>query len=83
MAIIVQKLSKPNFKNAYLMLLAEEENIPMVMKGMEIGINDYFIYPGEYCAENEDLNWIFLFAITTGVGLNHDAFIFILLNFTI
>ena len=37
--------SKPNFKNASLMLLAEEDNIPMVMKGMEIGINDYFIYP--------------------------------------
>lgn len=37
--------SKPNFKNSALMLLAEEENIPMVMKGMELGINDYFIYP--------------------------------------
>lgn len=37
--------SKPNFKNASLMLLAEEENMPMVIKGMEIGINDYFIYP--------------------------------------
>ncbi|RTK92810.1 MAG: PleD family two-component system response regulator [Rickettsiales bacterium] len=37
--------SKPPFKNSILMLLAEEENIPMVIKGMEIGINDYFIYP--------------------------------------
>jgi len=37
--------SKPNFKNSVLMLLAEEENLPMVMKGMELGINDYFIYP--------------------------------------
>ena len=37
--------SKPPFKNSILMLLAEEENIPMVIKGMELGINDYFIYP--------------------------------------
>ncbi|MDP4709380.1 MAG: PleD family two-component system response regulator [Rickettsiaceae bacterium] len=37
--------SKPVFKNAVLMLLAEEENIAMVIKGMELGINDYFIYP--------------------------------------
>jgi two-component system cell cycle response regulator len=37
--------SKPLFKNAVLMLLAEYENIPMVIKGMELGINDYFIYP--------------------------------------
>jgi two-component system cell cycle response regulator len=37
--------SKPVFKNSVIMLLAEEENIPMVIKGMELGINDYFIYP--------------------------------------
>ena len=37
--------SKPAFKNSVLMLLAEEENISMVIKGMELGINDYFIYP--------------------------------------
>jgi two-component system, cell cycle response regulator len=37
--------SKPVFKNSVLMLLAEEENISMVIKGMELGINDYFIYP--------------------------------------
>lgn len=37
--------SKPIFKNAILMLLAEEENMHMVIKGMELGINDYFIYP--------------------------------------
>ena len=37
--------SMANFKNASLMLLAEEDNIPMVMKGMDIGFNDYFIYP--------------------------------------
>jgi two-component system cell cycle response regulator len=36
--------SKPVFKNSVLMLLAEEENIAMVIKGMELGINDYFIY---------------------------------------
>ncbi|MDG1437042.1 MAG: PleD family two-component system response regulator [Rickettsiaceae bacterium] len=37
--------AKPNFKNAILILLAEEENMPMVIKSMELGINDYFIYP--------------------------------------
>ena len=37
--------SKPIFKNAVLMFLAEEENMPMVIRGMELGINDYFIYP--------------------------------------
>ena len=37
--------SKPVLKNSVLMFLAEEENIPMVIKGMELGINDYFIYP--------------------------------------
>ena len=37
--------SRPNFKNSSLMLLAEEENMPIVMKGMDLGINDYFIYP--------------------------------------
>jgi len=37
--------SKPNFKNSVLMMLAEEENVPMVIKGLELGINDYFIYP--------------------------------------
>ena len=37
--------SKPVFKNSVIMLLAEEENIPIVIKGMELGINDYFIYP--------------------------------------
>jgi two-component system cell cycle response regulator len=37
--------SKPSFKNSVLMMLAEEENIPIVIKGIELGINDYFIYP--------------------------------------
>ena len=37
--------SKPTFRNAVLMFLAEEENMPMVIKGMELGINDYFMYP--------------------------------------
>ena len=43
--IAVMLRSKPNFKNSVLMMLAEEENIPMVIKGMELGINDYFMYP--------------------------------------
>tara|TARA_B110000503_G_scaffold137441_1_gene221642 strand:- start:370 stop:1728 length:1359 start_codon:yes stop_codon:yes gene_type:complete len=37
--------SKTIFKNAALIFLAEEENMAMVIKGMELGINDYFIYP--------------------------------------
>lgn len=37
--------AKPILKNSVIMLMAEEENIPMVIKGMELGINDYFIYP--------------------------------------
>ncbi len=37
--------SKADFKKAVLMLMAEEENSQMVLRGMEIGINDYFIYP--------------------------------------
>lgn len=36
--------------NTAIMLLAEEENINIVIKGMELGVNDYFIYPVE---ENE------------------------------
>jgi len=43
--IAVTLRSKPNFKNSVLMMLADEENIPMVIKGMELGINDYFMYP--------------------------------------
>ena len=37
--------SRSDFKNSVLMLLAEEENITMVIKGIELGMNDYFIYP--------------------------------------
>lgn len=37
--------SKPAFKNAVLMMMAEEENTPMVIKGIELGINDYVICP--------------------------------------
>lgn len=32
-------------KNSPIMLLAEEENMPMVARGLELGANDYFIYP--------------------------------------
>lgn len=39
-----------DLKNAAFMFLAEEENMKMVIKGLEIGINDYFIYPVD---ENE------------------------------
>ena len=37
--------SKPIYKNCVLMMLAEEENIPIVIKGIELGVNDYFLYP--------------------------------------
>lgn len=43
--VAVMLRSKPMFKNTVLMMLAEDENLPMVMKGMELGVNDYFIYP--------------------------------------
>ncbi|WP_341793572.1 MULTISPECIES: PleD family two-component system response regulator [unclassified Rickettsia] len=41
---------KPEISGVVLILLVDEENLPIVMKGMELGINDYFIYPIE---ENE------------------------------
>lgn len=50
--ISVMLKTKDGWGNTVLMLLAEEENIPMVIKGMDIGINDYFLYPVE---ENEIL----------------------------
>ena len=41
--------AQEKFKYASLILLAEEENeedtIKIVMKGMELGVNDYFFYP--------------------------------------
>ncbi|MDC0864979.1 PleD family two-component system response regulator [Rickettsiaceae bacterium] len=44
--ISVMLRSKPVFKNSVLMFLAEEENVKTtVMKGMELGINDYCITP--------------------------------------
>ncbi len=45
--IVAMLKSKDQFKNAAFMTLTEEENIPMVMRGMELGVNDYFIYPVE------------------------------------
>lgn len=43
--IVVSTRSRDNLKNAVIMMLAEEENIPMVIKGVELGVNDYFTYP--------------------------------------
>lgn len=43
--ISVMLKSKENFRYTVLMLFAEEENISLVLKGMELGINDYFMYP--------------------------------------
>lgn len=34
-------------QHAVLMLLAQEEDMPTVIKGMDLGINDYFLYPVE------------------------------------
>lgn len=42
---VVYLKSKPHLKYTIFMMLAEEENASMVIKGMDIGINDYFIYP--------------------------------------
>lgn len=36
---------REDFRYHVLMLLAEDENMNIVMKGMELGVNDYFIYP--------------------------------------
>lgn len=36
---------KPNFRHAALMMLTEDDNFSLVIKAMELGINDYFIYP--------------------------------------
>lgn len=43
--IVVSIRSRERLKNAVIMMLAEEENIPKVIKGVELGVNDYFIYP--------------------------------------
>ena len=48
--ISVMLRANEKFHDIVLVLLAEEENIPIVMKGMELGVNDYFIYPVD---ENE------------------------------
>lgn len=37
-------------KNSSIMFLADDENIKIVIKGMSLGVNDYFIYPVD---ENE------------------------------
>lgn len=43
--IVVMIKSRPILKNSVIMLLVEDNNIPKVIKGMEIGVNDYFMYP--------------------------------------
>ena len=45
--ISVMLKSKEILQHTILVLLAEEENITMVIKGMELGVNDYFMYPLE------------------------------------
>ncbi|MES2214865.1 MAG: PleD family two-component system response regulator [Pseudomonadota bacterium] len=48
---IVAKLrGVAELKQSFFMLYAEEENINIVIRGLEIGVNDYFIYPVD---ENE------------------------------
>ena len=39
--------AREQYRHTVIMLQAEEENIPTVIKGMDLGINDYFIYPVE------------------------------------
>jgi two-component system cell cycle response regulator len=48
--ISVMLRSKEPLRHAMLMLFAEEENVQTVVKGMDLGVNDYFTYPVE---ENE------------------------------
>jgi two-component system cell cycle response regulator len=43
--IVTSMRSKAVLKNTVFMFLAEEENMPVVIRGMELGVNDYFIYP--------------------------------------
>lgn len=43
--VVVTLRAKESYKDSMVMLLAEEENLPMVIRGMEIGVNDYFNYP--------------------------------------
>jgi two-component system cell cycle response regulator len=45
--IAVTLRSKENLHDRVLILLAEVENMPIVVRGMELGVNDYFIYPIE------------------------------------
>jgi two-component system cell cycle response regulator len=45
--IAVTLRSKEGLYDRVLILMAEAENMPMVVKGMELGVNDYFIYPIE------------------------------------
>lgn len=43
--VVAHLKAKENYKNSSIMLLTEEENVPMVIKGMELGVSDYFLYP--------------------------------------
>ncbi len=43
--VVAMLRSKPMLRNSILMFLAEDENSPMVIKGLDIGINDYITYP--------------------------------------
>ncbi|NRB11035.1 MAG: PleD family two-component system response regulator [Rickettsiaceae bacterium] len=37
--------AKANFKNVSLMMLTDEEKLPIAIKGVDLGVNDYFVYP--------------------------------------
>jgi two-component system cell cycle response regulator len=43
--VAVMLRTKPVLKHSAVMMLAEEEDIAIVIKGMELGVNDYFMYP--------------------------------------
>ncbi len=43
--VAIMLRSKPDFKNVAIMLLAEEDNLPMVIKAIELGVNDYIMCP--------------------------------------
>ena len=48
--LAIKLRSVEQLKTSSIMFLAEDENIKMVNKGMDLGVNDYFIYPVD---ENE------------------------------
>jgi two-component system, cell cycle response regulator len=41
--ILITLKAQESYKYAVFMMMAEEENLPMIIKGIDLGINDYFL----------------------------------------